>query len=219
MENITFRTEQKSDYRETENVLREAFWNQFAPGAMEHYLLHTIRDDKDFLPELDIVAIHEGKIIANIDYMKSTIIADDDKKYTVLGLGPIGVLPEFQGQGVGGALIDYTKKLILKMDYDYRALFLFGDPNYYSRHGFVPAENFTIRTSDNYFAAAHQVCPLYPGALDGITGRYFESPVFIEDEAKTEEFDKQFPKKEKITGVKLQPLFNKLVKMTKKYQG
>lgn len=218
MKDIRFRLEEKSDYRETETVLREAFWNQFAPGCIEHFLLHSIRDSSDFLPELDIVATYNGKIIANIDFTKSMIISDDGKKYTTLCLGPIGVLPSFQKEGIGGALIDYAKKLIREMDYDYRAIFLFGDPNYYSRQGFVPAENYTIRTSDNYFAAAHQVYPLYPGALDGITGRYFESPAFVADESAAEIFDKQFPEKEKLTGVKLQPVFNKLVKMVKKYQ-
>lgn len=218
MENIKFRLEEKSDYRETENVLREAFWNQFAPGCIEHYLLHSIRDSGDFLPKLDIVATYNGKIIANIDFTKSKIISDDGKEYTVLCLGPIGVLPDFQKEGIGGALISYAKDLISKMDYDYRAIFLFGDPNYYSRQGFVPAENFTIRNSDNYFAAAHQVLPLYPGALDGITGRYYESSEFVADESAAEIFDQQFPKKEKIVGIKLQPVFNKLVKMVKEYR-
>ncbi len=42
--NIELRTEQTSDYRETDFVTREAFWNYYSPGCNEHYLLHIMRD-------------------------------------------------------------------------------------------------------------------------------------------------------------------------------
>ena len=40
---IELRRERPEDYRETEEVVREAFWNHFAPGCDEHYLLHVMR--------------------------------------------------------------------------------------------------------------------------------------------------------------------------------
>lgn len=49
------RLEQKSDYRNTENLVREAFWNVYRPGCLEHFVLHQMRNDKDFVPELDFV--------------------------------------------------------------------------------------------------------------------------------------------------------------------
>lgn len=36
---IELRNERFSDYPETENVVREAFWNRYSPGCCEHYLL------------------------------------------------------------------------------------------------------------------------------------------------------------------------------------
>ena len=36
---LKLRTEQPADYRETENVTREAFWNLYSPGCCEHYLV------------------------------------------------------------------------------------------------------------------------------------------------------------------------------------
>ena len=42
---LKLRTEQPADYRETENVTREAFWNLYSPGCCEHYLLHVMRED------------------------------------------------------------------------------------------------------------------------------------------------------------------------------
>ena len=53
---LKLRTEQPADYRETENVTREAFWNLYSPGCCEHYLLHVMRDSPAFVPELDLVA-------------------------------------------------------------------------------------------------------------------------------------------------------------------
>ena len=51
----TIRLEKPEDYRETENLTREAFWNVYKPGCLEHYVLHSFRDKEDFVPGLDFV--------------------------------------------------------------------------------------------------------------------------------------------------------------------
>ena len=84
---IKLRIEQPSDYNETENVTREAFWNHFSPGCDEHYLLHIMRNHPKFVPELDIVAELNGKIVGNVVCLKSFIMADDGNQYEVLSLG------------------------------------------------------------------------------------------------------------------------------------
>lgn len=103
------RIEQSSDYHETENITREAFWNHYSPGCDEHYLLHIMRNHPKFVPELDIVAEHNNKIVGNVVCLKSFIMADDGNQYEVLSLGPISVLPEYQQQGIGGRMIALTK--------------------------------------------------------------------------------------------------------------
>ena len=52
---IKLRIEQSSDYHETENITREAFWNHYSPGCDEHYLLHIMRNHPKFVPELDML--------------------------------------------------------------------------------------------------------------------------------------------------------------------
>ena len=47
---IELRPERPADYRQTENVTREAFWNHFVPGCSEHYLLHVLRGTSAFVP-------------------------------------------------------------------------------------------------------------------------------------------------------------------------
>lgn len=99
MDNITIRLEQTSDYRETEEVVREAFWNVYSPGCTEHYLLHTMRGSSGFVRELDFVAESGGRIIGAAVSQKGYILGDDGNRYGVLTLGPIAVLPSFQHRG------------------------------------------------------------------------------------------------------------------------
>ena len=39
---VMIRNERPGDYRETEEVTREAFWNVHEPGCCEHYLAHLM---------------------------------------------------------------------------------------------------------------------------------------------------------------------------------
>ena len=48
MGNTIIRLEKKEDWRETENLIREAFWNVYRPGCSEHYVMHVLRDDPAF---------------------------------------------------------------------------------------------------------------------------------------------------------------------------
>lgn len=114
---IELRPETSNDYFKTEHVIREAFWNQYRPGCSEHYLIHLMRDCCAFVPELDIVAADGADIVGNVMCLKSHITGDNGRNYEVLTLGPIGVLPEYQGQGIGARLISQTKETAQKMGF------------------------------------------------------------------------------------------------------
>ena len=60
---MNIRLEQPKDYREVENLTREAFWNVYRPGCTEHFVLNQYRTNPDFIPELDFVMEENGKII------------------------------------------------------------------------------------------------------------------------------------------------------------
>ena len=207
--NLTLRLEQPDETRENENVTREAFWNVYVPGCDEHYLLHIMRDSPAFVPELNFVAVYEGRIIGNAVCAKSVIRSDDGNEYTMLGLGPISVLPAYQSKGVGGRFIAHAKQKARNMGC--RAILLYGDPAYYARHGFVAAESFDIRTSDDMYAEALQVCELCENALSGITGCYCEDQVYEIDETAAAAFDRTFPPKKKEEGLASQRRFLALV--------
>lgn len=212
MKNIKIRNEILSDYRDVEELTREAFYNQHVPGCNEHYLLHIMRNCSSFIKELDFVAELNEKIVANIVYTKSKIACDNGAKYDdIITFGPLSVLPEYQRKGIGGMLIRNTKEIAKKLGY--RAILIYGDPGYYSRFGFVEAEKYDIRTSDNMYAAALQAIELYPGALSDCPGCFLEDPVFDIDEKAAEKFDNSFPKKDKKNCLPSQQRFMHLVNM------
>lgn len=69
---MNIRPEQPSDYREVENLVRESFWNVYRPGALEHYVLHRLRDDPAFVRELDFVMEKDGRIVGQNVFVRTT---------------------------------------------------------------------------------------------------------------------------------------------------
>lgn len=214
---IELRKEQPEDYFETENVIREAFWNHYSPACSDHYLIHIMRNCETFVPELDIVAVDREKIVGNSMCLRAVIHGDDGKCYEVLSLGPIGVLPEYQQKGIGGMMITKTKEIARKMGF--RAILLCGDPDYYTRQGFMAAEKLGIRNSENMYADALHVCELAEGALADAKGRYYEDEIYNVDEELVQEYDKLFPAKEAISGVGAQKKFEMMIERVRPYQS
>lgn len=210
---ITLRRERPEDYRAVEELTREAFWNHYVPGCNEHYLLNIMRNLDCFIGELDLVAETEGRIVGNIVYTRAMVIGDGGESREVATFGPISVHPVYQGKGIGGTLIETTKRMAAEQGF--RAILIYGDPAYYSRFGFVPAESFGIGTGDDQYAAALQAFELVPGALNGIPGRFVEAEIFDIDPEAAEKFDKGFPPKERCGGLPSQVRFQEVVKMRK----
>jgi putative acetyltransferase len=193
--NLTIRNERKEDYRAVEQLVREAFWNLYVPGCNEHYIMHNLRNSSDFIPGLDFVAEKEGQIVGQIAYSRGIIKGKEAGDKGVITFGPVSVVPAFQKQGIGSALITHT--INLARDMGYAAICIYGDPRYYSRFGFRCAEKYEIKTADDKFAVALQVLELRPGALNNVSGRFIESAAFDVDETGFSEYDATFPFKEK----------------------
>lgn len=92
MTKITIRKEVEAYYRTVEEVTRETFWNIYVPGASEHYLVHTMRSHKDFIPELTFVLEVDG----NIMHTKATLVDENKKKREILTFGSVSILPQYQ---------------------------------------------------------------------------------------------------------------------------
>ena len=193
------RLEETKDYRDNENLVRESFWNVYRPGCMEHYLLHCLRTDSEFVQELDLVMEKANRLIGQIICVRTKLKTDDGRTVPVLTLGPIGIIPEFKRKGYGKILLDYALKKAKNMGFG--AVFLEGNIDFYGKSGFTYSSDFGIRYHDmsvqddtSFFLCRE----LIPGYLDGITGKYETPQGYYIDEDGIEEFDKQFPYKEKL---------------------
>jgi putative acetyltransferase len=93
----------------------------------------------------------------------------------VVGLAPVGVLPEYQGQGVGSRLIRAGLEACRVAAYD--AVVVLGEPGYYSRFGF---ERASAHGLSNEYGVDHEfmVVELRSEALDGSAGTARYRPEF-----------------------------------------
>jgi putative acetyltransferase len=192
---LIIRNENANDYRIVEELTREAFWNLHTPGCDEHFILHNLRNSKDFIPELTFIAQNAKKIVGHIAYSHGVVRDETGAENEIISFGPLSVLPDYQKQGVGSTLIRHTANLA--RDIGYSAICIYGDPRYYSRFGFRCAEKYGIKTADDKFAVALQVLELKEGALRDISGKFIESHAFEVDAKKFGEFEHSFPFKEK----------------------
>lgn len=197
--NLNIRLENETEYREVENLVRESFWNVYRPGCLEHFVLHELRKDPDFVPELDLVLEKDGKIIGQNMFMRAVIRSDDGREIPIMTMGPIGILPEFKRMGYGKYLLDHSLERAAELGCG--ALCFEGNIDFYGKSGFRPASEFGIRyhgLPEGEDASFFLCRKLIPGYLDGITGEYTPPKGYFVDEKAAEEFDKIFPPKEKL---------------------
>lgn len=194
----TIRGEEEKEYRAVENLVREAFWNVYRPGCLEHFVLHQLRSDPAFVPELDFVMEKDGQLIGQNMFMRAVIKADDGRDIPIMTMGPICIAPEYKRKGYGKILLDYSLEKAAELGAG--ALCFEGNIDFYGKSGFDYARKFGIRyhdlpegADDSFFLCKE----LKPGYLDGITGEYAPPQGYLVDEAEVEAFDGAFPFKEK----------------------
>lgn len=196
---VLIRPETKEDYGAVENLIRESFWNVYRPGCSEHYVIHVLRDDPAFVKELDFVMEKDGAIIGQNMFMRTVIESDDGRDIPVLTMGPICITPELKRKGFGKILLDYSLEKAAQSGYG--AVLFEGNIGFYGKSGFDYASRFDIRyhdlpeDADSSFFLCRE---LIPGYLDGITGVYQTPAGYYVDDADVEEFDRNFPPKEKL---------------------
>ena len=193
------RLEKKKEQREVETLVREAFWNVYRPGCLEHYVLHCLRGDADFVPELDFVMEMDGRLVGQDVFVRTAIRADDGKDVPIMTMGPICIAPDLQGKGYGKILLDYALEKAAALGCG--AVCFEGNIAFYGKSGFTYARNFGLRyhglpagADDSFFLCKE----LIDGYLDGVTGEYATPQGYLVDEKEADEFDKSFPPKEKL---------------------
>lgn len=193
------RLERKDEQRQVESLVREAFWNVYRPGCLEHYVLNQLRNDEAFVKELDFVMEKDGELIGQNMFMRAVIKADDGRDIPIMTMGPICITPRLKRQGYGKILLDYSLEKARELGCG--AVCFEGNIDFYSKCGFTYASEFGIRyhgLSEGEDASFFLCIELIDGYLDAVTGEYSTPKGYFVDEAEAEEFDKQFPYKEKL---------------------
>ena len=193
------RLEKKEESRQVESLVRESFWNVYRPGCLEHYVLHRLRSDPDFVPELDFVMEQNGTLIGQNVFMRAIIRADDGREIPIMTMGPICIAPERKRQGYGKILLDYSLEQASRLGCE--ALCFEGNIDFYGKSGFTYASEFGIRyhgLPEGADASFFLCRELIPGYLKGITGVYATPRAYFVDEAEAEAFDRAFPPREKL---------------------
>jgi predicted N-acetyltransferase YhbS len=195
MEILIQRTTEK-DFSQTENNTREAFWNLYKPGCVEHLILHTIRNSKSYISELDLIAVFENEIIGHIISTKAKVVDSQNNEHEVLCVGPLSILPNFQKKGTGSKLMNSS--ITVAKELDFSGMILFGNPDYYHRFGFRNAKEYGITTKDCQNFDPFMALEIRNNGLSDVKGRFFEDTVFEINSEELIEFEKKFPYKEKL---------------------
>ena len=134
---LQIRSEAPTDFSAIAEVIRLSFDKT---DGSEVGLVADLRLSPDYIPELSLVALLEGKIVGYAMFHWVTL--EGEPSCRVVDLGPVGVLPEFQRQGVGSALI--RQGLASCVARNEPLVVCLGHESYYPRFGFWPSQIYSI---------------------------------------------------------------------------
>ena len=171
------REQQADDYEAIRHVYAEAFRRPHFrppqnPGSVppEVGLFEALWEAGDAIPEFSFTALTDGGVVGHVTASQATVATDP-----VVAVGPIGVLPDHQGTGIGSALMD---ALLAAADVARVPLIaLLGSPQYYSRFGFRPAKELGVIPPEPEWGDAFQARAL-TAYTESFAGRFQYAPAF-----------------------------------------
>lgn len=166
--NLIIRPESPADIPAIQRVNRLAFERE-----NEARLVDGLRSSGAV--SLSLVAVLDGQIVGHVLFSPVTV-RDGDQQYTAVGLGPMAVLPAFQNQGVGSALIRHALDHLQKAGVE--VVLVLGHPQYYPRFGFKPSKPYGIEWEVNVPEDVFMVLELRENALAGKRGIVQYHPLF-----------------------------------------
>ena len=146
-------------------VEREAFQRD-----SEANLTRDMLSDSSAEPRVSLLAFVEKQPVGHILFTHGYI--EGNSQVTASFLAPLAVIPKFQKQGIGGALINEGITRLAKLDID--LVFVVGHPGYYPRFGFTPASRFGFQPTypiPSEVADAWMVLAIQPNRIDTISGK------------------------------------------------
>ncbi|RDI66363.1 GNAT family N-acetyltransferase [Nocardia pseudobrasiliensis] len=158
---MLIRRERAGDIPAIDAVHRVAFARDYPNGNPEGTplatadpaevdLVHRLRSDAGWIPTLSMVAQAHDRVVGHVCLTRASV-----GPFPVLALGPIGVLPDHQGAGVGSALIHAALGAADALDEP--LIGLLGSLDYYPRFGFVPGTRMGIVPDEPTWTSHFQI--------------------------------------------------------------
>lgn len=167
----TIRPETSADYEAVYTINKQAFDGRDA----EPQLVEAVRRAEDFIPELSLVADEDGQIVGHILF-SPIYIQTENERIPAISLAPMAVLPEYQGRGVGSALVRHGLEECKRLGH--RVVIVLGHPRYYPRFGFSAKMAKGLECPYGDCGDAWMALELAPGALEGVSGKVVYPPYF-----------------------------------------
>lgn len=196
-ERIMIRKERKEEERAAENIAREAFWDLYRPGCVEHLILYKLHREPCFIPELTFVAVEKGRLTGQAACAWAPLVSPEGEMKRIIAMGPLSVLPSCQRRGIGKELVRAVLHEAEKRKY--AAVSVIGQPSYFRRFGFRPAARYGLfyKGHEEDVFPFFMVKVLNPAGEKEIRGIYSDPAAYTVSEREAASFDRTFPKKEK----------------------
>jgi putative acetyltransferase len=166
---VAVRRHEPRDYEAAQRVYAEAFKRPDRPeGHMGLFV--ALSEANDVIDELSFVAIADNEVVGHVTASRAKVGA-----YSVVAVGPVGVLPDYQGRGLGTAMMNAL--LDAAEAGDVPLVVLLGSPHYYERFGFRPAVELGVVPPNPEWGDAFQARPLRAYATH-IAGPFEYAPAF-----------------------------------------
>ena len=146
---MIIRHARRDEYGEIAALIDEAFRDSAVSLGHEVQFVEILRSSDAYIPGLEYVAVDDGSDLI-IGHIIPAVLPLGHGNSSVKGrpLAPLSLRPEFQHRGIGTALVE--RSIADAVSRGFRGIFLVGDPEYYSRFGFVPAVSAGIRNRSVY---------------------------------------------------------------------
>lgn len=156
---MRIRAENEQDFRAITAVIKSAF-----ESPAEAKLVAALREQAQ--PFISLIAEKDEQIIGHI--MFSPVVLGDYQELRIMGLAPLAVIPQYQRQGVGSALVRAGLEQCQRLGFG--AVVVLGHPDYYPRFGFLPSRRFAVRSEYDVPEEAFMLQELTPSYLKGTQG-------------------------------------------------
>jgi predicted N-acetyltransferase YhbS len=164
---LKIRQEEEKDYKKVAEIIENAFKTEHFSDHQEQFLVERLRNSKDFVPELSMVAELNGEVVGQI-LLSKIKITNSATSFDSLALAPVSVAPDYQQQGIGGALIRSAHKKAKELGF--KSILLLGHDTYYPRFGYEFTSKYNISLPFDIPQKYCMILSLIEGGLDGVHG-------------------------------------------------